>query len=353
MSERSERKESLINYVQNELNNYRSGEVLSLTTFDELHERFGYANRSSVIKILNKVGLIDERRIARQFDPQSVSSRSMAWVLGSLAGGGYIGYGLNKGKVKMVNLPDELVHPFKSTAESLFSVNVTIQTVEFNRARGYKGIRNEVYFTNADVTSMLGDLRRDRWPFTITERHPWCLNNEEYTWALLEGFFELKGFVDHRSVYLLTSYPNVASFLTELLVRQGIHRPGIVKDYRYEDNSRTIGVQITNWREAQHFALHIHSHIPKKEEMLEEFRKRVARRKGPAPGPLYSREEMIAEWQKARHILGHYPNSNELNNLHKDDRIKFSFHVYSRWFGGSIKDVTATLEDLTSSEDTQ
>lgn len=346
MTERSEKRQNLINYVRNEISAYQTGEILSLTTFDELYERFEYANRSSVIRILNRVGLTEERRLARELGPRSIPSRSMAWMIGFLAGGGYIGRGLNKGKVIMTNLPDELVQPFKGTAESLFSVNIAVRDVEFSNSKGNKGIRTEAYFADVDTTSMLGDLRRDKWPSTVVNRHRWCLNNEDYTWALLEGFFELKGYIDSRSIYLLTSYPNIASFLTELLVRQGIHRPRIVRDSNHKDDNHTLGVQISNWKEAQHFALHIRSHISKKEEILDEFRRRVAKRKGPMPGSMYSREEMITEWQKAKLILGHSPNSNELNKLQKEGRTRFSFHTYSRWFGGSIKNVTGTLEDM-------
>src|SRR3990172_2667108 len=117
-------------------------------------------------------------------------SYELAWTIGILAGGGSVGR-----QISFDSPEKELLEYYRLICESHFHLGVKTTP----KAIGKDGkLYERNYFQNRQIAILLGDLRRTQWPRTILDQHQWILQNQRYTWGLLEGYFEPRGRIDTR-----------------------------------------------------------------------------------------------------------------------------------------------------------
>lgn len=331
---RSERVHNLANYLREKLEQLQRGEIDSLPTYRELSEQFGYTSPSSSYAALKREGLIGYGRLTTSEKRSEIPSPSstFAWIIGALSSKGSVDE--ESGKIILSSEDVEPLKEFQITGERLFKVNSKMEPRVIQR-EGKIFESQMVQFNSVNVARALGDLRGDRWPFTITEKHRWILDKKEYIWKFLEGFFDVKGGVytyevsAHHQVLLTVSSWAAANSLTDLLVRVGVERPRIV--YPKRNKEGVSGVAITNLRDINMFANNIHPKAKEKEELLKAYRDRVKRIGQTA---VHSVGDIITEWKRLTNLLGHTPKSNEIQELKKQGVTHISRYVYIKRFGG-------------------
>lgn len=196
-------------------------------------------------------------------------SRNLSWIIGILAGGGYVS---SSGMVYVNSSDKELHEYFSLNCETIFHLNVATHF----QATGKDGRRyDRSYFHNHHVADLLGDLRRTKWPETLQKKHSWILNNKDYVWGFIGGFFEVRGWVDPKleaGIKLSTSYPTVGYFLADLLTRVGIKKPGI--NY-LKSKTEIRGVWIDKNDDIELFTDNVHSKIPRIEDLLRRYQQKI------------------------------------------------------------------------------
>lgn len=259
---RSARAQELIDFTRNELDCFRSGELLRISTDEELKTRFGYATVGSFHPLLQKAGLVTERRaLFLETGGERLShSAEAAWILGVLSGRGSVG---NNGKICLLTQNEEFADAFKSVGDSLFRVDMRILP-KIIEGKEYR----EARFDDRRVTRMLGDFKKeDGWTQTMREKHQWALENEEFMWRFLEGYCEARGVVDRKGLTIGTGSTEVADFLTELIQKLGLEQPHILKK-----SGKLRGIAIRNPQDIEKIAKCIHTHNPEKEKALDMYR---------------------------------------------------------------------------------
>ena len=91
-----------------------------------------------------------------------------------------------------------------------------------------------------------------------------------------------------------------------------------------------MGIRITRLPEAILFAQQIHSVIPEKEEHLEIYRQKQPSR----TYRVITDEELIAEWQRMKEMLGRAPSYRDVLDLKKSHKTEYYPLTYNRHFGG-------------------
>lgn len=134
--------------------------------------------------------------------------------------------------------------------------------------------------------------------------------------------------MSNARIRIYTIYPNVANFLTNLLVHAGIENPRMARSRR--TRTGIIGVIINGLRDANIFACNVHSKIPEKDKLLEFYRQMEPPR---APVEASSREKLLQEWLRLRKTLGHPPSFREIEILQKQGETKFGPATYANRFG--------------------
>lgn len=251
-------------------------------------------------------------------------SRELAWVLALLASGGNIS--LKTGSMALMSPNQDLQNAYINIAGNLFRTNTTWQTLKSS-----SGERRVPQFNNTAIARQIGDLRRVIWPQTITEKHSWILEDPNFTWAFLSGIYDDKGIFSRDGTQLAfpTVFNNIASFISDLLVRVDIENPYIIKHSSCREGVQAVA--IGNIRDLRRFADYIHSAIPAKEQILDSIRSDTARK--PRDQAPLDESEMVAEWRRLYDLLGHPPNSTDITELHVEGRTRWSVGVYARVFG--------------------
>lgn len=331
----------LVNFVRDEAEGFKRGEVTHISSNEELRRQFGYSNASSFYRLLGREGLIQERKrlIMERGRERLMPSPDLAWMLGILAGGGYVMP--ENGAIGFTGREEHLLEAFKTTAEGLFNTNVFISSDEKNKGDEEKRYQR-AHFHSTSIARALGDLRRNQWPQTLTEKHSWILDNPSYIWKFLNGFFEVRGHITSRGIIFTSSYLDIGNTLIDLLTRVGIDNP------RFQAKGRTIkeiqGVGLHNLRDQKLFAQNISSKIPLKEQRLDHYRKKEI--------SVNTRGDFIEEWKRLKKLLGHLPNSSEILELGRQGQTRFHYTSYSNRFGkGSYKKASEYLEKVISGEE--
>lgn len=339
------RQQPLAEYVRTEIDELRSGQISRISTNDELRARFGYSRTTSLYPILRKHGLVEERRQIKEQGGQKepiVPSQESAWMIGIIAGGG--SNDLRTGAIVISEKDEGFLQTVKSTGERLFETRGNIHVL---RTKEDGTTYKYVSFHDKDISRQLGDLRRDNWFQTVVDRHPWILRDDRYIASFLGGIFDTRGLIAPRQgIILLTSYPAIANFLSELLTRLGIENPRL--RYKGKDKQKLIGVGIYGRKDIKIFADLIYSRKSEKEAKLEILREgetvKLASR-------ATSEEDIINEWLRLREVFDHYPRSSEIARLKKLGQTKYSVTVYRNSFGaGSFVKARQRLESIINSQ---
>lgn len=276
---RSERAQNLVRYATEELERFRIGEIESVSSLGELASRFDYNLRrgstGNINRILQRAGLHEERKnIPRRgihgkkesyFD-SPIPSSDFAWVIGVLAGGGFV-----NGRDRHISVESgdsQFLEEFKVTAERVFRQEASYRvkdTQEGNQV--IKGI----IFSSSSLAIAIGDLRNTHWNSTIAEKHEWILKEHRYSWSFLSGFFDRVGNVysssGNRKIVFYMEDLYSANLLADLLTKLGVEKI----HYESKKNARhgIQGISVTNIRDIQLIAANIHSRVLKKEKQLE------------------------------------------------------------------------------------
>lgn len=335
---RNERVKNLVDFIRQENNQFKTGELQSLTQRSDLAQRFGYRDNSGVLYVLKTYGLLEERNTLEKQSKRveiSVSNES-AWMLGVLAGGAYIkttipiACSINSGEKD-----NEFIEKFIPIGEHFFQTNAYIS---YGNSEERRSATKDVRFYNANVISSLGDLRRDYWKETVQTRFDWILQNSQYSWSFLEGLFERTGNIGKRVIdkggrlqlEFFTKNLNNATFLIELLVNLGISEPAI----SYEDikKQKIRSIKITNIADMKIFANHIHSIVPEREELLKAYRQLDPEKERDTKQ--VSDEEALKEYEYLVRVLGPNLTLSQIDRLRRDNRTKYSSGIYRRFGNG-------------------
>ncbi|MCL4387346.1 hypothetical protein M1307_03045, partial [Patescibacteria group bacterium] len=127
----------------------------------------------------------DFRDEKRKFVP----SQDLAWMLGVLAGGGHVD---KRGYVSVFGNEDPFLRIVDLIGTRLFRKNSVIKEIKRNRkGQAYKSIT----FYSKDLAVQIGDLRRDKYPTTIIEKHRWIVQDLKSTASFLSGILDTRGIV--------------------------------------------------------------------------------------------------------------------------------------------------------------
>lgn len=330
--ENYQRAENLRNVVRQEIEDFGLGKIPRLSNFPELSRRFGYASPSASRTILVSSGLLEERQLAKQSRfGFSTPGTEWAWMIGVLAGGGYVG---QSGEISVRSDVPQLLDTFKSRGEIIFEIPSRSREQE-KKTKMSVVTKGVVAFYSTQIASVVGDLNLDNWPSTVIDKHRWILEHERYSWKFIEGFFEKRGAVYGRTVgrgtksymiLLTTSSATGANFLAELCVRLGIETPTVRKSYQPR------GVTLNRSSDMNLLANNVFPVSPQKESLLVKLRDHLVHK---GRDIVYSDQEVIDEWIRLQAILGHAPNSRELRRLKQDGISKYSPVVFARLGEGS------------------
>lgn len=116
--------------------------------------------------------------------------------------------------------------------------------------------------------------------------------------------------------------------ISELLTIIGIKRPVILHSLHLKEGVQ--GVTIANIPDLKQFCESIHSVIPEKEKVLDTFRQRILE---DARIAIQSEDQLISEWRTIYTLLGHIPNSSEINELRMQGKTKWGASAYADRLG--------------------
>lgn len=229
----------------------------------------------NVSAFLREAGLLKKWRAAQETHKKKEQkslpeSEDAAWLLGVLVGGFVDAQGAN-GQISLMRDNPELLNAFQSKGENLFAgVTPTTQITE----RDGELVEKRGFYTK-EYAAAVGDMRKEMWAKTVTEKHSWILEQPEYIWKFLEGYLEVSGTVNtasgHRDIKLSTlSIPGVNLLLT-MLDKVGIKQTRIIYDRSAKNGVRGIAIR-SSGKDLSSFAKHVHLVTPEKEERLAFFR---------------------------------------------------------------------------------
>lgn len=336
-----EKREPLIQYVLSEIRRLQKGEITRLPTYQNLADQFGYKSPSSLYAFLKRRDLIlGYLKTSENTCNIPKPSADLGWFLGVLSAGGSVDQ--NNGRILLTSAHENVLEKYRLIGERLFLLNAHVKPKS-----GWSGFGYE--FDGVRVAKFLGDLRNEYWARTILSLHPWVVDNPVYTWGFINGFFEKRGRVytyEARNKHLLvlwTSSRIGANLLVEMLAGQGLNTPGIRNTQK--PSERVRGVTITNLRDINLFAQHVHSVVPEKEACLEYYRNIDPSEA--IPGRRYTREEMIEEWRWMINELGRNPVYLDICEFRNQGKTKISELTYAKRFGeGSFPKAREELERI-------
>lgn len=351
--EQYQRAENLRTYVRQEIEDLKAGKIHRLSSYATLSARFGYKHYNSARTILRFTGLLQERRSAEmeaKYSPPP--SSELAWIVGLLAGGGYVNE--KKGDIVLGSDSNELLQVFKSRGERMFK-EAAMEDTQHKTTHGKTKETPVVKFFNTQIARKLGNLKRGEWQNTVLSNHRWILDQERYGWSFLEGFFEKRGGVygigsipseNDYLILLKTSSLESVNFLIELMVRVGLGNPTTVKSHKATEG--IIGVALYNLNDIKRFTANVHSLDQDKAAKLSQLQERESQR---GRKIWHTEEEAIDDWIKAHDILGHTPTSSEIDRLKHERVLKCSKTVYIDRFGqGSFVKARENLERVVAEQ---
>jgi hypothetical protein len=324
---------------------YESGETTELRRISDLAEAAGITRGTAIgyLRTLPELqkkrrDLISQERRRRVLEYSIEPSPEAAWLVGIAASGGSV----SKNSFIFVNDPSkpELTDKIQLLGEGTFQVSPT-RYIESNKNR------ERLSFFSTGLAEWLGDLRRESWIETVFSKHKWIIEREEYTWKLIEAFFETRGYInyegDRRRIGFRSNYRSVVYTLLDLLTNLGAQRPSI----RTETNTREgiRGVEFNNDADTKLIASNISSADPEKEKKL------ALARAATAEIPVsrnVTTEAALAEAMRLYDQFGRFPPSNIIQELRKQGKTLYSNTVYTRLFGDNTSFVAAA--DLNLSE---
>lgn len=341
-----ERARDLSQFAKKEVDQFHAGEVNQISTNEELRKRFGMRRDQLFRDAIHDEGVGEARKealdIAKQKTKEQrtiVQSSEWAWMIGVLAGGGH--NNLKGGNLSIAETDENFLQTIKSTGERIIGSNGYIRTIRvLDNGVSYRTLG----FHDRSISSQLGDLRRDRWPQTIIQKHPWILRNNNYLTNFLGGIFDTRGrILTQQGIFLSSSYPAVVNFLSELLVRVGVENPR--PKYKGKDKEEVIGVGIYNLQDMKVFSNQIHSRRPSQEAALDVFRQHKSVR------PKADLESLIAEYTKAREITlkgkNRLPTIHDIAELREQGVIIYTASTLANFFGErSFVRARENLEDI-------
>lgn len=342
---RSERAQKVIDFVRQ---TQQTDQIIP--PLCELAVQFGYSIRSAsyISTLLRRAGLSTMRAPEK---PSVIPppSKDLAWMIGVIAAGGH--NNLETGKITVASQNDDkLLATVQSVGEGMFAVRATVNTRRINK-------RNKVYqdnlviFSNTKISCFLGDLRRDNWPGTVVDQHGWILQNQEYMWSLIRGFFDVRGgiytyegkkHVSQHQIFLKTPSIYAINFITELLAQLGLKRLSITR--RSSTKSSVVGISIYSLDDIRLFANNIYSVIIDKEAQLDYYRQRFSFF---GKQQVYTDEEGVEEFIRITQLLEHHPSSTDISHLKERGGTRFSVTFYATRFGqGSFVKARENLERI-------
>lgn len=322
------RPDRLAAYVALLLEEFETGERTTLPSPHELGELFDYQNTVGMTRSLSNRGLL--HRLEQAYKEANIvyPSNEWAWMLGILALGGSTSP--HNQQISLTSSDPYLLNAFSLRGANLFHMNPA-STIDRAKSDGRETRR--VFFGNGYMVKALGDLRRESWPETISEKHRWIYEDDEYIWSFLEGVCEVRGVISNkpgkRRITVNTNFRQVANTISDLLVRVGIDQPRDKRDSSTREGIR--GVEVGTLDDVTYLAQHIHSVNPKREEILQELRELDIK----SPARVNSLDEVVDEWIRLRNLLGRVPNSSDIPRLKKLGETPYSIKVYMNWSGGN------------------
>lgn len=329
----SNRRQRLLHFLQNEEERIATGVQTGPSSYKELGTLFSYSPKN-ISRVLRETRISREgRQGTKEKECELPSpSRELAYFIGLLSASGQFNVNMTNFALYRSSARNKDILPiFISIGESLFKINASVIPRHNKVVNGRSYQENEIIiFNSSKATRFLGNLRKSKWPQTILEKHEWILSNQDYTWGLLEGYFDCHGgaYKDQGNrIVLRSSSKNDCLFILNILVGLGLKEPKLQILNRASEG--VGGVVLAYLDDARMFAEKVHSRLPHKERLLEHYRHRVDK----SSLPRISDEELIVEWVRLQGVLGHWPNSSDLLRLKKSKSTKYNLRTYVKRFG--------------------
>lgn len=315
----------IADYVIGAIAEFRAGERSDLPALRDIAETFGTSNLA-VVKTLRNRGIYPTLEAAYREANIVYPSNEWAWMLGILALGGSASP--HNMQISLASADPDLLKAFSLRGANLFHSN---PITNYHSVQSDGRESKKVIFGNSYMINALGDLRKESWPSTISERHGWIYDDDEYIWSFLEGACEVRGHFSNkpskRRILINTNFPHVANTISDLLVRVGVEQPRVRTDSSAREGIR--GVEIDRIDDVRFITSHIHSVSPKREEILKQLRESEIK----SPARVSSLDEVQTEWVRLKNLLGRTPNSSDILRLKQSGDTPYSFRVYLNWSG--------------------
>lgn len=279
-------------------------------------------------------------------------SRNLAWILGTLAAGGYVN--LKTGYIE-VSGKQPVLDRFKESGLNIFKKEITFHSYTH---KGSNHPYSRARLCSVDFARSIGDLRRNSWSNTINSRHVWIKDeSNEYVWSFLEGFFDMRGSISsfsgrdqttplHPVIYLSTTSSNGTNALLEMLGSVGIDNAFIHRSKNTREGVR--GVVISNLEDVRGIAEHISSSIPDKQKALENCQNRFPHL---SKHFRYTDDELKSDWRMLASLLDRNPSSWDLRRDFQEAIRIHTERTYAQRFGnGNFATARRNLEKLLESD---
>lgn len=311
---------------------HAEGKIPSLASLAELSAKTGYSP-TYVEVLLGKTKLGRIRAISEEkfktipFPPSS----ELAWFIGYTGGASYVDSGSRF--IKGEKNP-ETREKYTSIGKHIFDKNPQGESQEKDVKQ-----KNVILFSNSVAVSRLGDLSRERFAETFSQKYVWT-QSPEFIWDFLSGIFDGRAIMDKHEIRFLVESRSIGSIIQDTLMQAGIERP-------YQllyPNGNLASIAIANIKDARIIAQHIKSANPKNAEKLKIIQASEKKR-----GEI-NQNDLLLEWQSIYSQLGDPVKLNRINNLYKNGIIKSPLKTYLRLLGENsyqkTREVLTTLMHL-------
>lgn len=310
---------------------HAEGKIPSLASLAELSAKTGYSP-TYVEVLLGKTKLGRIRAISEEkfktipFPPSS----ELAWFIGYTGGASYVDSGSRF--IKGEKNP-ETREKYTSIGKHIFDKNPQGESQEKDVKQ-----KNVILFSNSVAVNRLGDLSRERFAETFSQKYSWT-QSPEFIWDFLSGIFDGRAIMDKHEIRFLVENRSIGSIIQDTLMQAGIERP-------YQllyPNGNLASIAITNIKDARIIAQHIKSANPKNAEKLKIIQASEKKR-----GEI-NQNDLMLEWQKIYSQLGDPVKLNRINNLYKHGMIKSPLRTYLRLLGeNNYQKTREVLTNLTN-----
>jgi hypothetical protein len=216
----------------------------------------------------------------KEFIPPQPSD-DLAWILGVFSVAGSIRE--RAGEVKLATRDIHFIESVEDVGRSIFDIEPFRYESDYNlKNPRRRSISYTTYFLNKDLCRYFGDMSKKNWVDTVTNRHSWIFDEENYIDEYLSGIFDARGSVQKRANPSGKFYYNINISIAKerggIFVGQLLNEIGMTNVRLYNNHTENnLGVvRLQHANDILNFVSRVKSRVVSKEEMLKRCREVVA-----------------------------------------------------------------------------